>query len=248
MIDLEPFNDPKGDVPMEELLCDLLGALGIHCEKTHDKEAFKRSLYNAAMTKIHELTGKAQDGEQTGLGGPKPPGAPGSGAPNPLIQQEQQPMYMSLEEINKLPEPMRGVALAMHTENVRMRAELDASKKVTDSLRDAKLKEAATARASRIMLLSRLSPRIKADLDTFVALPSMALSMGDGGTVVDPMAQTLAVLEKGLSDMPRLLTTDQSALSVQPQPTDGEMSDAESDKVADDLARKMGAPPEKKAS
>jgi len=157
-------------------------------------------------------------------------------------------MYMSLEEINKIPDaPLKAIALSMYNENVKLRGELDANAKTTASLRDAKLKEENAKRNTRVAYLSRLSPRVKADLEAMLALPAMALSMGDGGVVVDPMAQTLAVLEKGLADMPRLLTTDQSALSVQPQPTDGDMLSAEaSEKIADDLSRMMGCPPEQK--
>lgn len=251
MVDLEPFNDPAGDVGMEELLSDLLGALGIHVEHGGGEEQFKRALYNAAMTKIHELAGKGDANQQPNRTNPpgQPPNNPKPGAPgqaNPLVQQEQQPMYMSLEEIQKLPDPLRGVAMGMYNENVKLRGEMEASKRVTDSLRDAKLKEAATARQQRAYLLGRLSPRVKADLDAMLALPGMALSMGDGGAVVDPMAQTLAVLEKGLADMPRLLTTDTSALSVHPQPTDGEMSQEVIDATADSMARMMGCPPEPK--
>lgn len=159
-------------------------------------------------------------------------------------------MYMSLEEINKLPDPMKQVALSMYNENVRLRAQVDANEKTANSLRDSKLKEENTKRAQRIALLSKLSPKLKADLDQMVAQPHMALSMGEGGAVVDPMAQTLSMLEKGLSDMPRLLTTDQSALSMQPHPRDDsdEMTQEQIDKLADDMARKMGCPPEKKAS
>lgn len=250
-IDLEPFNDPRGDVKMEELLCDLLGALGIHCEKTVSEDMFKRSLYNAAMTKIHELTSKAQNPTPNTFGQPKPNSqtpASTSGQPNPLIQQEQQPMYMSLEDINKISDPvMKNIALSMYTENEKLRAEVAASVKTTNSLRDSKLKEATTARESRISMLSRLSPRVKADLGTMAALPAMALSMGDGGIVVDPMAQTLAVLEKGLADIPRLLTVESGALSVQPQPRDGdEMTAEREDEIADRMARMMGAPPQQK--
>lgn len=157
-------------------------------------------------------------------------------------------MYMSLEDINKLPDPMKSVALAMYTENQKLRVEMDAAKKVTDSLRDAKLKEATAARDARITILGKISPRAKADLEAMRALPSMALSMGEGGSVVDPMEQTLAILEKGLADMPRLLTTETAALSVQAQPTDGEMSEQAIDAMAEDFARRMGAPIEKKAS
>lgn len=247
----EPFNDQPGDVSMEEILCDLLGALGIHCEKTGNEDMFKRSLYNAAMTKIHELTSKGmndlQDPNRTNPPGQPPnnpqPGTPPPGQPNPLIQQEQQPMYMSLEEINKLPDPMKSVALSMYNENVRLRAEMDVNAKTANSLRDSKLKEELAKRQTRVAILSKLSPRVKTDLEAMAALPSMALSMGEGGAVVDPMAQTLAVLEKGLSDIPRLLTTDHTALSVQPQPTDSDMTDEQTDKLADDMARMMGCPP-----
>ncbi len=254
--EIEPFQDQAGDVSMEEVLCDLLGALGIHCQKTGSDEMFKRSLYNAAMTKIHELTGLAQnDGMDPNRANPpgQPPNNPASPpaeqGQNPLVQQEQQPMYMSLEEINKLPDPMKSVALAMYTENQKLRAEMEANAKTSNSLRDAKLRDENAKRAARVALLSRLSPKLKADLDAMVAAPSMALSMGDGGSVMDPMEQTLTMLEKGLSDMPRLLTADHTALSVQAHPTDSsDMTDEQSDALADNMARMMGCPPAKQAS
>lgn len=156
-------------------------------------------------------------------------------------------MYMSLEDINKLPDPMRGMALAMYNDNVKANAKTADMEKTLNSLRDAKLSEENTKRQGRVALISRISPRVKADLETMLANPSMALSMGDGGSVVDPMAQTLAVLEKGLSDIPRLLTSDSSSLSVQAQPSDAEMSQENIDQVADSMARMMGCAPEKKA-
>lgn len=153
-------------------------------------------------------------------------------------------MYMSLEQINQLPEPMKGVALAMYAENEKLRTEMAAAKKTTDSLRDAKLKEATDARTARVALLSKLSPKLKVDLDAMVVAPAMALSMGDGGAIVDPMAQTLAVLEKGLSDIPRLLTVDMKALSVQSQPTDEIALSAEQEKqVVDSYSNMMGCAP-----
>lgn len=159
-------------------------------------------------------------------------------------------MYMSLEEINAIPDQnMRTIALSMYNENVRIRAEAEANAKIVKSLQEGRLKEAGVQRATRIALLSKISPGVKADLEAMVALPGMALSLGDGGAVVDPMAQTLAVLEKGLSAIPKLLTTDVTALSVQPHPTDGgELSEEEINRLADDMARRMGCPPEKRAS
>lgn len=250
----DPLADMNGDIGMEELLCDLLQALGVPMPDESNEAEFKRHLYEAAMSKIKELTSQGMGKDKKDDFKPdqnKPPNQqPNASQPNPLIgnvQQEQQPMYMSLEEINKLPDPMKGVALAMYAENQKLRTEMESNAKVTASLRDAKLKEAGAARASRVALLSKLSPRVKADLDAMLALPAMALSMGDGGAVVDPMAQTLAVLEKGLANMPRLLTTEQSALSVQPQPQDADLlTEAKADEIADGLARQMGCPPQQK--
>lgn len=158
-------------------------------------------------------------------------------------------MYMSLEDINKITDPtMKSIALSMYNENVKLRGELDATVKVSSSLQAAKLAEANAKRGSRVALLGKLSPRVKADLDAMLSLPGMALSLGDGGTVVDPMAQTLAVLEKGLADMPRLLTTEASALAVQAQPTDGDMLSVEQeDKLVEDMARRAGCLPAAKA-
>ena len=262
--DLEPFGggsgdslgDQPGDITMERVLADLLSALGIFVPENVRESEFKRSLYEATMGKIRELTSQTQ---MNGPGSPmqqpntpKPLGA-GTGAggtqPNPILQQEQQPMYMSLEDINKIADPtMKNIALSMHAENIKLRAQLESNEKVANSLRDKTLREATAARDTRIMLLGKRSPSAKADLEAMKALPSMALSMGDNGEVVDPMASTLALLEKGLADLPKLLTTSAASLSVQAHPTDGEMTQEEEDRVADEYARRMGCPPEKRAS
>lgn len=157
-------------------------------------------------------------------------------------------MFMSLEEIQKINDPtMKNIALSMYTENQKLRSEADADRKKLNSLNDAKLREENAKRNSRVLLLGRVSPKVKVDLDAMLALPAYALSMGDGGNVVDPMAQTLAVLEKGLADMPRLLTTPSSDIIALSQPTDDSMLTTEQeDKLANDMARMMGCPPEQK--
>jgi hypothetical protein len=249
---MNKFADAAGDVGMEELLCDLLAALGINLPQATNEVQFKRALYEAAMAKIHELAAKAQTPQQSPTQDPNNPKPPGAGAPpgNPIIQQEQQPMYMSLEDINKITDTtMKTIALSMYNENVRLRAEMEGNAKVATSLHSAKLKEANAARATRVNMLGRISPKVKTDLDAMLVLPSMALSLGDGGEVIDPMGQMLAVLEKGLADIPRLLTTDSASLTIAMQPTDGEtLREEESDKLADDMSRRMGYPPPAKAS
>ena len=251
-IDLEPLGDSAGDVSMVELLCDLLGALGIQVQHAGDEAQFKRELYNAAMTEIHTLTGKAKSAEEQpnrtnpiGMSPNTKKPDPNKQGQNPIVQQEQQPMFMSLDEINKLPDPMRGVALAMHAENQKLRADLDASSKTTNGLRDAKLAEATEKRKQRVAFVGKFMPHAKSDLEAMLSLPSMALSLGDAGVVNDPMAVTLNLLEKGMADLPKLLTTDASALSIAAQPTDETMlSDARVNEIADGLARMMGAPAE----
>lgn len=250
-IHLKPFGDPAGDVKMEELLCDLLQALGVPMPDESDEANFKRHLYEATMSKIKELTSKGMTKDESGPDQNLPPGQqPNASKPNPLIQQEQQPMYMSLDDINKITDStMKNVALSMYNENVKIRAEAEADRQKLASLNDAKLREEQAKRQQRIDMLGRLSPKVKGDLATMVAMPGMALSMGDGGTVVDPMATTLAVLEKGLSDMPRLLTADAASLSVTPHPKDGdEMTAERADEIADGLARQMGATPQKRTA
>lgn len=253
-IDLPPLGDQAGDVSMEEVLCDLLRALGVDCESNGDESQFKRNLYAAAMKKVHELTNKGMNKDEDPKPGSvnqgKPPGSPGA-QPNPLVQQEQQPMYMSLEDIQKIPDTtMRSVALSMYNENVKSNAERDAMKKKLDALEAAKLKEAGVLRAQKVAMLSRVSPKVKTDLEAMLAMPAMALSMGDGGNVVDPMEQTLTILERGLSDMPQLLTTPSSALSVSPHPVDdtNQMSEAQENAIVDAQVCRMGAIPQKRSA
>lgn len=247
----EPLNDSRSDIAMEELLCDLLQALGVPMPDESNEAEFKRHLYEAAMSKIKELTSKGMGKDDNAPDQNQPPDQqPNASQPNPLIQQEQQPMYMSLDDIKKIADPtMRNIALSMHQENAKIRAEAEADRKKLTALNDARLREENAKRQQRVFLLGRMSPKVKADLDAMLALPAMALSIGDGGVILDPMAQTLAVLEKGLADMPRLLTTEQSALSVQQHPQDSDMmTDARADEIASSLARQMGCPPEKKTA
>lgn len=240
--DVNPLASAKSeDMEMETLLSDLLSILGVAMPATVGKADFKQALYKAAMLKIKELSTST-----------KPPPVPQPGNPSPAnksrnpIVQEQQPMYMNLEEINKIPdETMRNIALSMYNENVKLRGELELNSKATASLRDAKLAEENAKRRLRVERLGRILPSVKADLAAMEALPAMALSLGDSGIVTDPMGQTIALMEKGIPDVPRLLMT--LATEV-PHPTDAAMSVEEEDALAATQARAMGCPTETKSA
>lgn len=255
----QPVESPGTDlsaqnVTMEKLLCDLLNSLGVMMPENVGEVEFKRALYDATMAKIRELTAKAQGTEnkmtqQNAQNAAANTTSP-AGRTNPLIQQEQQPMYMSLEEINNIPDPtMRTIAMSMYQQNAHLSAQLAAQQKRIEATHQAELRKANTARATRVQLLCKLSPHVKADLESMLANPDMALSISENGAVVDPMSHVLAMLEKTLENIPRLLTTNQAALSIHSQPTDAEMLDQEEEqKLADDLARMMGCAPEKKTA
>lgn len=244
-----PGATPDGNFPPpEELICDLLQALGVPMPDRTDETQFMRNLYEAVMSKIKELTSKGMGAANTmpdqNLPPTQQPNASQPDTTNPNLQQEQQPMMMSLQDINKLEEPLRSVALSMHQATQQAEAKSVASDKLMHSLRDSKLKEENEKRLKRVALLSRFMPKAKADLDAMIASPAMALSMGEGGAIVDPMAQTLAILEKGLQELPRAWTTDTSALSLQPQPKDDEMlTEERANDIADGFARQMGCAP-----
>ena len=150
-------------------------------------------------------------------------------------------MFMSLEKINELPDPMKGVALSWYNENLKLQAQVDANQAVTDGLRNKQLQAANAERAKRISMVAALSPRAKAGLDAMMSQPNYALSMAASGAIIDPMAQTLDVLEKGLGDLPELFRHDASALSVVQHPQDAEaLSEERSNELADSMARQMG--------
>lgn len=245
---MDPTEDSQGDVKMEELLCDLLQALGVPMPDESNPAEFKRHLYEAAMSKIKELTSKGmgKDAADTANNQAPDQNKPPSQQPNasqpqnplmPQVQQEQQPMFMSLEAIDALPEEMRGVVRAMYDENKKILDELAEDKKVALSLRAIKLQDETAARNSRISILTKLLPNVRADLEAMAASPAMALSITDGGIVVDPMTKMLATLERSVSDSSQLMMDEAVAMSVKPTTS---LTTDQANEMADGFARLMG--------
>src|SRR4051794_35197114 len=65
----KPITDSSGKINTEQLLSDLLRALGIHLPNTGGAD-FKTSLYQAAMQKLRDLTGTA--GGRSGANNQRP--------------------------------------------------------------------------------------------------------------------------------------------------------------------------------
>lgn len=258
----QPMSGPNGDVGMEELLCDLLQALGVPMPDESNEQEFQRHLYEAAMSKIKELAAKGNQPPPTPNPNlPKPGATPGKPPqqPNPLInqvQQEQQPMYMSteqhtmaslsLDDINKIEDTtMRTFALSMYTEMEQLKAKAATAEATTEALRNRDLANATKKRADRVAILKRMAPKAGEHLDSMLSLQSMALSMDQSGQIIDPMKATLDTLEAGLANMPRMLTTDHTQLSIVPHPTDADALSAEGEKeLVDNMSRMMGVNPE----
>ena len=279
---MNPTKDSGGDVKMEELLCDLLQALGVPMPDESNEHEFKRHLYEAAMSKIKELTGKGMAGapDQPPPFQPdqnKPPQQqPNISGPNkqqnpllPQVQQEQQPLYMglsggstamsqtntvpsvqlSLEDINKIEDQTtRSIALAFYNEREALRAERDADRKALGAVRAAQLADATRKRATRIQLLGKMSPKSREKLEGMAKLQSCALSLGDDGQVVDPMKDTLDMLETAIGDIPKLLVAEREHLTMVAQPTDADALTTESEgALVEEMVRMMGGEPEKRA-
>ena len=160
-------------------------------------------------------------------------------------------MYMSLEKINEIADPaLKSVALSLYNENVKTEARAAELEKKVNGLNKKLIDDATARRAERVARLSRVSPKVKADLEAMAALPAMAFSIGDDGNVVDPMAQTLNILENGLKDMPALLQTPAAALSVAQHPVDdaNQLSAEQEQEIVDQMVRIQGGVPFPKKS
>lgn len=289
---MDPTQDSAGDVQMEELLCDLLQALGVPMPDESNPTEFKRHLYEAAMSKIKELTShgmaaQASKGNQPDPGKAPPdqnkspqqnPNVSHAGKSkqqnNPLVpqvQQEQQPMYMSvavgpttvgggsmgtevimsLEDIQKLEDPtVRAVALSMYNQNQQLLQRVEASERDANAMKRAKLDEESKRRRTRVQLLGKAGgPKVRENLEAMLSLQSMALGLDANGAVVDPMRATLDTLEAALGNMPEMLRVEAGALTAVPHPSDADALSEEGERaLVDSLTRAMGGVPERQAS
>ena len=197
--------DADGDIQVCDVLCDLLDAIGMPLPEGTTKDNLLERLYISAMDRIKGMGAQAAPEEPPGS---KPPGAPQAPAVNPIMQ-ESAPMYMSLEKINGMTDPiMKEMAQAMFSMQTRR-----------DALEKNVLTAAQVKRDRRIEQVARNMPA--AQRDQLVKMAEGAkLSLGDDGAVIDPLAATLDLLEGSLKKLPSLLLSNGGDADEVPHPRD----------------------------
>jgi hypothetical protein len=229
---MESLIDSDGDIPVIEVIADLLEAEGYALPEGTTAENFAERMYNCLMEKL-KSKGNPEGNMPDHLATPPNPAANNPGQPKPPVVPEAPPLYMSLEEVNAITDPQQKRIATM-----------------AFSLQQNAFNEAKRRRQER---LERLSKRIpKAALDKLVAQAATAsLSLSADGVVKDSLADTLEILEAGL-ELPEILTTPSTQLSVQPHPKDldekGEWTQEKHDRTMGELKKNTYLPDLPKAS
>ncbi len=237
----ESMVDADGDISVWEVICDLLASEGYDFPEGTTGDNFAERCYTLLMDKLKSK------GQEMPLEPPpevKPDATKPAGPKVPPIMQETAPMYMSLEQINAIPDAtMKSIALSMWNQN-------ESNRKKLAALEANSINGALQRRQARIEKLAKFLP--VAQRDQLLAMANGAkLSMGDDGAVSDPLGATLDILEAGVRAMPSLLTTHSSELSVQDHPRDFgpeiPMSETRRTEVVAEFSRNGNIPAKKSA-
>lgn len=209
--------DADSDVDLYGVLNDIVCALwGIELPPDTTRDNFGARLLHALMEQFKE---ESYTPEQ-----PVPPTA--VPRPDPVVA-EQPPMYMSLEEIDKIED-------AGQKRTARM----------LFSLQQNTLNAARVLRDRRIEALCKKTGQ-QAFRDKLVGVAKNAkLSMNEDGTVRDEMADMLDILETGVKDLPAMLKSPQ-ALREEAHPVEynGEMvTAARAKEVTNEVLKRAGLP------
>lgn len=234
----EPMVSKSGDISVYSVLKDLLGACGITLPEDTSRDNFLQNLYDAAVAQVRE---KSSLGDNPLLPGNKPPppkpgarppGAPGAPPAKPPVAQEAPPMFMSIEEIEKISDATtKSLAMAFFEE-----------RKKTSALQKNLLDRARATRTARV---ERLLPRLpEPTRDKLKKLSEgAAFSLGDDGVVKDDLAEMLDILEAGQKDLPDLLKVQgEAGVTAVPHPRemDGSITEEKRTEVVGRLAAAAG--------
>lgn len=229
---LESIVDADGDIPVWEVIRDLLESEGFELPEGTSADNFAENMYTCLMSRLKE---KSREPEEP-MPPAEPPTAPPPATPpagRPPVLAEQPPLYMSQEEIQKIEDP-----------RMRRMAQLSLS------LQEHAFAQARSRRLEKVdRLLRRLVPSKREQVRARIEkqLPQAQLSLGTDGKVTDTMEEWLDLLDQaieGLPDVPHLLTTTSQAVAEVPHPAEyqGEVSPERARAVADELAARGRLP------
>ena len=187
------------EMEMCDVLCDMVSALwGIELpEGTTEKNLMQR-LLKALMDHLKLENGQLLEDEeeedeeldmasqnQTNTGSP----------PNSPVIQEQPPVYMSLEQVNALPEgDLKKMAQAM----LSLQSQSDALKKNA-------FDGALARRNDRIKRIAKKVGRTGYEDKLLAQAKDIGLSLGADGKVNDPFDRVLDLIDEGARDLPALV-------------------------------------------
>jgi hypothetical protein len=226
------------ELTMIDVLRDLVCALwGVELPEDTTPEKLQDDLMRALMANLKGETTMPDETPQTPQAGAA--NNPGQQQKPPVVQESPQAMYMSLEKIAAITDPLQKEMAQM-----LFSMQQDAKKKseLLDSLTKGVLDAAKARRDQRISNLARRLPAMARDkILAQASAANAALSLGDGGVVIDPMSSTLDMLESAVMDLPSLLLDPQGIQAqAHPQEPGGPMSEERLKQVQAEFSNSTG--------
>lgn len=253
----------QADVKIHHVIGHLLEVLGFAPPQNMDETTFERDIYETLMAKFIEVGAKMEgDEEDTGV----IDDAEDKKSKNPIVEEQPQ-MYASLEEINAITDHKERKQASMlfslqqqikkqeedskaQIAAVKEQAEKDKKAAELQAEKDRKRAEAVSLsileggkkkRDQRIERIAKMMPAAKRDkLLATVGKPSAALSLSDTGVVVDPMAESLELIETALevgggSTVRDMLVNGKSFSEESHPPMDGTISDERAEELVNQV-------------
>lgn len=222
------------DMDLVDIACDLVSAIwGIDLPEMTNEDNLAQNLLKSLTDYLRtkDLPGKGTGNDP--MANPdtmnKPPATATGAAP---IVAETPPVFMSLEQIKSIADPTTR----------RLAEQLYVQQQKTASYEARALAAARQARDQRLKkLCDRMPHAAREQLLNRAQATAAALSIGSDGNVVDPLADTLDLMEMSLRDLPALLVANGAALSLEDHPVDsmgGPMSEERRRQVVEEYTGK----------
>jgi len=227
----------NGDVDstLMEILCDALDAVfGIQLPEETSEETLAQDILKALFAHLKGEGIEPELGDEEEEKDELEPNNPAKGE----VMQESPPLYMSLEEVQKITDPAQKRMAEMI---LSLQGTVDAEKKRSDALAKNTLDAAAVRRNTRVETLCKRLPVAVRD-KLLGQVKGAALSLGDDGAVIDPLASMLEMLEESTRNIPALLSANAGTILEQPQPRDydGSMTEERRQQIVKEQSQNAG--------